>query len=91
MQLPIIHLNGSGKDRLVEDGLRAHQALSEAVRALSLMYPNGRDYYPISNTALAFAETEHSARIAKVRAVMDEVEAWVQQVADGGHKAEVAA
>jgi hypothetical protein len=55
------------------------------------MYPNGRDYYPISNTALAFAETEHSARIAKVRAVMDEVEAWVQQVADGGHKAEVAA
>lgn len=41
--LPIVHLNGTSREQLMEERLNARDALQEALRALCRAAPNGRD------------------------------------------------
>lgn len=43
---PLVHLNGTSKQELIEQRANAIDALTEAGRQLAFAGPNGRDYYP---------------------------------------------
>jgi hypothetical protein len=44
MILPIVNNNGTGRDELIEQRRNVSRAINEALDALRLMYPHGRDY-----------------------------------------------
>lgn len=72
---PMIHLNGTGRARLVKQYTTATDALREALTALSGTAPNGRDYYPLGDAAMALADHEHRERMEWLRRILLEVEA----------------
>jgi hypothetical protein len=74
MQLPCIHLNGTSKDRLIEDLCKASHALNEAYEALKQTAPNGRDYYPLGPDAFKQADKEHVDRLRRLDAIKGEVD-----------------
>lgn len=63
MILPIVHLNGSSLERLLEQNTSALRALRAAISALGEAAPNGRDYYLLGEGAIITATTEHLARV----------------------------
>ncbi len=79
--LPIIHLNGSGKDNLLEDREAVYSALCDAEVALRKMAPNGRDYYPDPGR-MTRAEALHRARQEHLRELIDAIMAEVEAICD---------
>jgi hypothetical protein len=75
MMLPTIHLNGTSKERLIEDLCEASHALDSAFEALKRTAPNGRDYYPQGPAALSMAEDEHTDRLRRLDAIKNEIDA----------------
>ena len=71
---PTVHLNGTSPESLFEQAQKAHAALQAAFDALCDMQPNGRDYYPQGEDAIGRARKEHGERMAKVSAVLLEVQ-----------------
>lgn len=80
MTLPTIHLNGTPKDRLIEDLCEASQALDLAYEAMKRTGPNGRDYYPQGPGALESAIDEHSDRLRRLDAVKREVDELIEAI-----------
>jgi len=74
MMTPTIHLNGTPKERLLEQIENAYGKLGEAIKALANAAPNGRDYYPQGSDAIYRAQDEHSARMKKLLEVRKELE-----------------
>lgn len=70
--LPIVHLNGTSRERLIEQLCDAGGAVIAAIEALAQTAPNGRDYYPVPGL-LARAEEQHRRRIAGLVALHDEL------------------
>lgn len=73
MEQPVIHLNGTSKDALIEGYCEMIYALNDALSALHRNGPNGRDYYPNGETSLTKALTEHQRRIDAVTQVWKEL------------------
>jgi hypothetical protein len=71
---PTIHLNGTSPGVLLEDLIRAADALRDAMQALRLAAPNARDYYPQGPKAIAQAAMEHAQRMDKLQGVLRELE-----------------
>lgn len=44
--LPVIHLNGTGRERLLDNTLAVGRAVKAAMDALDDAWPHQRDYYP---------------------------------------------
>jgi len=63
---PLVHLNGTGKDQLMEQYTEAGQAIFKAIQALHGASPNQRDYYPLGNDAWVLAKEQHQNRIDKL-------------------------
>ena len=82
MMLPAIHLNGTGRDNLAEQAADAADALRQAVIALERTAPNARDYYTQGDSAYSIARQECSERVRAVRAVLVEIVALQQHIAD---------
>jgi len=63
IELPILHLNGSGRVSLSEDYSAAYASVSSALDALQRTTPNARDYY-VSHDPQAFnkALAQHKDR-----------------------------
>jgi hypothetical protein len=80
--LPPLHLNGSGKKNLVNDRCDAIRALGDAINAMRLMSPHGRDYYT-EEGSYEKAREQHMDRMERVAAVISELEAETQKIADG--------
>ena len=76
-KIPTVHLNGTGRDELLTQVREAHTAICDAIDALYVAAPHGRDYYTQGDDAYPAARTEHLARLSKLQAVRDEVwEIW---------------
>ena len=84
IRTPVVHLNGSGKKSLLEQLLNAHHAGRAFQDALIEARPNARDYYVAGDGAFSEAQAQHVARLAKVREVMDELEAIAAAVQSQG-------
>lgn len=71
---PIIHMNGSSKDRLIEALSNAYDKFSEAYDALRQCAPNGRDYY-LEDGRFDKARDQHIRRLGAVAGVMESLDA----------------
>lgn len=68
---PIIHLNGSSAESLLEDNAQAHHAVRKAIEALAAVAPNARDYYPKGDDAYRSARREHEERMLALLSVQN--------------------
>lgn len=72
MITPTININGSSIDDLVKPRLNAMDHLMDAIEALKQVAPNGRDYIG-NNIACVVDREEHFDRLAKLRALREEI------------------
>ena len=79
MQHQTIHLNGTSKERLLEQWSNAYDALRVALEKLAEAGPNGRDYYPQGLEALYKAQDEHHNRMQKVLDVMKDLQTLCEE------------
>ena len=84
LQAPIVHLNGSGMDNLIDGLCGASQALNGAYEVMRRICPNGRDYYPLGAVAMGRAEAEHRSRLERLDAIKAEIDAIAEAIADQG-------
>lgn len=69
---PTINPNGSSEDDLIAPRLDAALYLKSAIEALMQAAPNGRDYPSDADRCTADRD-EHFDRLAKLRAVFDQI------------------
>lgn len=79
---PMVHLNGTGQDDLVDAYSDAAFAVDAAIDMLAKTGPNGRDYYPLGPESLERANREHRSRIKRLHDVKSELEALCNAVVD---------
>ena len=72
--LPTIHLNGTGRQTLLDDYNAAYHKLIEFRDAFRSIGFNARDYYVQSNTAFAEARQERDIMEHKIGALMQYLE-----------------
>lgn len=82
MRKPVVHLNGTSAERLLEGFTDARYAVSKAIDALEEAAPNARDYYPLGGSAFDVAVDEHRARVDKLRSVAKELGELAEHVAE---------
>ena len=87
LAVPTVHLNGTSRRELMEQICAAMTALQEAEAALRRASPHGRDYYPQGEHALARAQSDHTARLERLRSIYDELEAIGEALVFGDEKA----
>lgn len=80
MLAPLLHMNGSSAETLIDGYTKAHNLLDAAIDALRACAPNGRDYYPQGPAALMQAVREHDKRIASLCEVLTEIELLAENV-----------
>jgi len=69
---PIVNINGSSADDLIQPRIAAYDALHAAIKALQQVTPNGRDY-PGDNDACVADRDKHYARLKKINALRAEI------------------
>jgi len=82
MQYPLIHLNGTSPERLLDDYCRAANAVRAAIEAVQLAAPNLRDYYPLEPACWNTAIGEHQSRMDRLRSVLAELEQLAEYACD---------
>ena len=85
MQAPLIHLNGTSRQSLLDQLCDAGEAVRKAMDALCQASPNGRDYYPLGPEAYKRALDEHQSRYDRLTSVRRELEELTEAIADAGH------
>ena len=68
---PIVHLNGTSKQDLLDARYRAIDALEAAGCTLAQAAPNGRDYYPDGPEAVERATAQHHERMKALKSIID--------------------
>lgn len=76
---PIVHLNGTSAERLIEQLSDVYDAAEQLYAALKQAAPNGRDYYPEPGR-LERAIAQHRQRMAAVQAIQASVEAEIAAI-----------
>lgn len=79
--LPVVHLNGTSREALVEQRTDVARKLREALEAMCQACPNGRDYYPDPGR-LQKAQVQHERRVGIVRGLLEEVMAEAEAIMD---------
>jgi hypothetical protein len=80
---PMIHLNGTSRDALLEGYIDCVNAVRHAIEVVQKNAPNGRDYYygTVSTREINKALAEHEARLEKLEAVLAELREIGEHVA----------
>jgi hypothetical protein len=73
MMIPTIHLNGTGKQNLLNELETAVGALTVAGAALRQVTVHGRDYYPQGDHAYAQARHEMDQRLNALQSVVNDL------------------
>ena len=76
---PTIHMNGTSKERLLEELNNCWSACDDAICAIRSAAPNGRDYY-INPGSLEAALDQHLNRMKRVSDVQDELGKLIEMV-----------
>jgi len=82
MITPLVHLNGTSRDELIEQACNVIDALHDAGAALAKAAPNARDYYLGGPELLAQAQAQHDARMGALKALIADMEAQAQAISD---------
>lgn len=81
--VPIVHLNGTSKDSLLEMREAFYSKLRDAERGLREMAPNGRDYYLVDGL-FEKAMVQHKRRMDMLKKLFDEIEYECRYINDCG-------
>jgi hypothetical protein len=84
--LPTIHLNGTGRQALVEQLTAALDGLENALEKLRAAAPHGRDYYPQDGdnppgTMLRQAQRQHDRWVNAVETTKADIQAIAETIA----------
>jgi len=82
MLVPTVHGNGTTGEVLLDQYSAAREAVQKAIDAICDAGPNGRDYYVQGPDAGLAAQREHAARVAKLKAVRDDLAAIAEGIQD---------
>lgn len=83
---PLVHLNGTSKESLLEVRETAYGALYAAYEALRQVAPHKRDYYPLGDDAWNAAVQQHEERQRAVDGVMRGIEAEMELIQQQGRE-----
>jgi len=67
---PVVHLNGSSRESLLNSRFDAIDALNEAGDKLAKAGPNNRDYYPKGPEYCEQAMSQHDERIEALKSII---------------------
>lgn len=81
--VPIVHLNGTGKEELLRQRLVFYEALREAEKKLCDMTPNGRDYY-VEPGRMEKANAQHRQRLLTLAGLLAEIELEIDSIDQQG-------
>jgi hypothetical protein len=90
VQLPFLHLNGSGKKNLEEQYAEVWKKAYELRESFSKIVPHMRDFYPLPNAAEAYgrARAEFHEWYRLTDEILGAMTAMRLGISDGGHKIE---
>jgi len=71
--LPVVHLNGTGRDTLLREYHEALQALDKFSSTFGATTCNGRDYYPLGDEAYSKARRTRDT----IYVLLDEISAFL--------------
>lgn len=77
--VPIIHLNGSSREALIEQLREVAWAVQKAQEALAQAYPHQRDYYP-KDGLYEQAKAQHEWRRKQLADLQASIEAETEQL-----------
>ena len=80
--LPIIHLNGTSREELVDQLREVSRHLRRAGDALAAATPNGRDYYPGGPKLFQAARSEHRRRQVQLSDLKREIDTMALNILD---------
>jgi hypothetical protein len=69
---PIVHLNGTSREELIELRCKTYAAINDAYAVLKRMAPNGRDYYPEPGL-MDLAVAQHTRRMQTLDDLLKEL------------------
>ena len=75
MTFPLIHLNGTKRDALIEEYNHAHDTLEAFKDAFCATTHNARDYYPLGQEAFVAATQERQEIFTHMEAISRHIEA----------------
>jgi len=81
--LPVVHLNGTSREELMDQREKAWEAIGDAFEAVKQMAPNGRDYYPIDGL-LEKAIEQHKRRLRTLQELQDELQEEIDRIGGKG-------
>jgi hypothetical protein len=81
IMVPMVHLNGTSKQSLLDQYENAIKALEDAKDVLLKSAPNGRDYYPKGPDAYGVAFNQHITRVGKISSIINELASIVEEIA----------
>lgn len=82
IQLPLVHINGTSRQGLIEPLSEACDAVTKAIEKVEAAAPNQRDYYPLGDAAWAMARDQHAARLDALSGVLRDLCAIVFGIED---------
>lgn len=80
-QFPLVHMNGTSAEELLEQHCDIAGALRNALAVMVARGPNARDYYPLGDSAYTVARSQHYDRCGKVSSVLAEVDRLAEYLA----------
>lgn len=80
---PIVHLNGTSKQMLMDELEEAYYALNKAYDVIKQSGPNGRDYYPVPGL-MEKAVEQHTQRLKAIDAVKDSIAEQLNAISSQG-------
>jgi hypothetical protein len=87
LALPVVHLNGTSRESLMDGQREVATALREALEKMTQNAPHPRDYLgapmPVEKGEALWkrAQAEHQDRVRRTQALLDEVTSIYQQLA----------
>jgi len=77
---PVINLNGTSGEALMQELRTAGEAVREAIEAVGNMTVHGRDFQTVGPDVYRQARIEQTARLEKLRSVLDEIRSLQEAV-----------
>ena len=79
--MPLVHINGTSAESLLEMREEAYLAIGEAITALQDMAPNARDYYPYNQPDVFNGAIEqYRRRLRLLNELQDELTAECEHI-----------
>ena len=82
--VPVVHLNGTGRQALLRQLSEVGVAIAKAADKLREAAPNGRDYYPAGPEAMTAAVAQFERRLGVLRGLQDELRAEMAAIETAG-------